>query len=292
MLDLGTSFLASVARDPDALALVDGEVRLSYAEWLTKISSLVSVFDRQGLKPGDHLVTVLQNNWQAATVHWACQLAGIIITPINWRVKGDELDFCIENSECRALVYQDVSGGSRLRIEARRQPDRDASGRHIGTTQRPIARCNVRRSHRRDRPACNGRFVVDHALHVGHDVTAQRRAAAPPRRTRGRGRPCRAEPLSLRRTDIRSDAALSHHGRTFADRDVIDRRHLRLFAALRSATGAVADRCGADHQSLSGADAVPRPRAWQRFRASRRFERSQAWICRRVDDRRLAQKAQ
>jgi len=39
-------------------------------------------------------------------------LAGLIITPVNWRVKADELDFCIENSESRALVYQDVSGGA------------------------------------------------------------------------------------------------------------------------------------------------------------------------------------
>jgi 2-furoate---CoA ligase len=112
MLDLGTSFLASVARDPDALALVDGDVRLTYAEWLKKISSLVAAFDRLGLKPGDHLLTALQNNWQAATVHWTCQLAGLIITPINWRVKADELDFCIENSESRALIYQDVSQGA------------------------------------------------------------------------------------------------------------------------------------------------------------------------------------
>src|SRR5580704_16842362 len=109
MLDLGTSFLASVARDPDALALVDGDVRFTYAEWLRKISLLVAAFDRMGLKPGDHLLTALQNNWQAATVHWACQLAGLIITPINWRAKADELDFCIENSEGRALIYQDVS---------------------------------------------------------------------------------------------------------------------------------------------------------------------------------------
>jgi 2-furoate---CoA ligase len=112
MLDLGTSFLASVARDPDALALVDGDVRFTYAEWLRKISSLVAAFDRTGLKPGDHVLTALQNNWQAATVHWACQLAGLIITPINWRVKADELDFCIENSGSRALVYQDISGGA------------------------------------------------------------------------------------------------------------------------------------------------------------------------------------
>jgi 2-furoate---CoA ligase len=112
MIDLGTSFLASVARDPDALALVDGDVRLTYAQWLRKMSSLVAAFDRMGLKPGDHLLTALQNNWQAATVHWACQLAGLIITPINWRVKADELDFCIENSGSRALVYQDISGGA------------------------------------------------------------------------------------------------------------------------------------------------------------------------------------
>src|SRR6202047_4967344 len=109
MLDLGTSFVASVARDPHALAIVDEGVRLSYAQWYRRISSLVASFDRIGLKPGDHVVTVLQNCEAAATLHWACQLAGIVITPINWRAKADELDFCIENSESCAVVYQDVS---------------------------------------------------------------------------------------------------------------------------------------------------------------------------------------
>ncbi len=109
MLDLGTSFMASVERDPQALAIVDGEVRLTYQEWYGRISSLVAAFDELGLKPGDHLVTVLQNRWEAATIHWACQFAGIIITPANWRVKEDEIDFCIDNAEARAVVYQDVS---------------------------------------------------------------------------------------------------------------------------------------------------------------------------------------
>jgi 2-furoate---CoA ligase len=109
MLDLGTSFVASVARDPDALAIVDDGVRLTYAQWYARISSLVAAFDRIGLKPGDHVVTVLQNCEAAATLHWACQLAGIVITPINWRAKDDELDFCIENSESCAVVFQDVS---------------------------------------------------------------------------------------------------------------------------------------------------------------------------------------
>src|SRR3984957_7864057 len=108
MLDLGTSFVASVARDPNAVAIVDDGIRLTYAQWYARISSLVASLDRIGLKPGDHLVTVLQNCEAAATLHWACQLAGIVITPVNWRAKADELDFCIENAEGRAVVYQDI----------------------------------------------------------------------------------------------------------------------------------------------------------------------------------------
>ena len=109
MLDLGTSFLASVARDPNALAIVDGGVRLTYVQWYRRISALVAGFERLGLKPGDHLVTALQNNWQAATIHWACQFTGVIITPLNWRSTADELDYCLENAEARALVYEGVS---------------------------------------------------------------------------------------------------------------------------------------------------------------------------------------
>ena len=109
MLDLATSFVASVERDPRAQAIVDGDVRLTYKEWYAKISSVVAAFDDLGLKPGDHLLTVLQNRWEAATIHWACQFAGIIITPLNWRAKQDEIGFCVDNAEARAIVYQDVS---------------------------------------------------------------------------------------------------------------------------------------------------------------------------------------
>src|ERR1700735_1164341 len=112
MLDLGSSFVASVARDPDALAIVDDGLRLTYAQWYGRISSLVASLDRIGLKQVDHVVTVLHNCEAAATLHWACQLAGIVITPVNWRAKADELDFCIEDSEARAIVYQDVSAAA------------------------------------------------------------------------------------------------------------------------------------------------------------------------------------
>jgi 2-furoate---CoA ligase len=109
MLDLGTSFLANVARDSDALAIVDGGLRLSYRASYDKISALAVGFDGLGLKPGDHLITALQNRWEAATIHWACQFAGIIVTPLNWRATAEDLDFCIDDAQAKAIVYEDIS---------------------------------------------------------------------------------------------------------------------------------------------------------------------------------------
>jgi 2-furoate---CoA ligase len=112
MLDLGLSFVASVARDPHAVAIVDGEVRLSYTAWYRRISALVAGLDAIGLKPGDHLVTALQNRWEAASLHWSCQFAGIVITPVNWRSSTSELDFYLADAEAKAVVYEDASAAA------------------------------------------------------------------------------------------------------------------------------------------------------------------------------------
>ncbi|MBI3513428.1 MAG: AMP-binding protein, partial [Proteobacteria bacterium] len=109
MLDLGRTLMASAERSPNALAIVDGALRLSYRDWRARILGLVGGLDALGLKPGDHLVTVLQNRWEAAALHWACQLAGVIVTPLNWRAKADELDYCLADADARALVFQDAA---------------------------------------------------------------------------------------------------------------------------------------------------------------------------------------
>lgn len=106
MLDLGTSFLASVERDPDALAIVDGEMRLSYRQWYDKISALAAALRETGLKRGDHVLTAMQNRWENASLHWACQFLGLIVTPLNWRAKADEIDFGIEDADAKAVFYE------------------------------------------------------------------------------------------------------------------------------------------------------------------------------------------
>jgi len=105
MLDLGRTFLQSLERRPGAPALVDGDLRLSYAEWLPRIGSLARALHGLGLRKDDHLLAVMQNRWEMATLHWACQFAGIIITPLNWRAKPDEIEYCLEDSGAKALVF-------------------------------------------------------------------------------------------------------------------------------------------------------------------------------------------
>src|SRR4051794_23012607 len=109
MYDLGTTLLASAERSPGATAIVDGALRLTYGEWCERIARLVTALDRLGVKKGERVVAVLQNTWPMASLHWACQLAGLVMAPLNWRATADELDYCIANCEARAVVYQDVS---------------------------------------------------------------------------------------------------------------------------------------------------------------------------------------
>ncbi|CAM5798318.1 AMP-binding protein [Rhizobacter fulvus] len=106
MLDLGRTLLQSIERSPDRVALVDGATRLSYADWALCVGAVQRGLTDAGLQRGDHLLVVLQNRWEMATLHWACQFAGIVMTPLNWRAKGDEIDYCLADSGARALVSE------------------------------------------------------------------------------------------------------------------------------------------------------------------------------------------
>lgn len=122
MLDLGTSFLASVERDPNAVAIVDGDMRLTYAQWYRRVSAVAARLDSLGMVKGDHVVTALCNRWEAATIHVACQFLGLIITPVNWRAKAEELDYFLDNADARLCLCEAVSREAAAVAMARNVP--------------------------------------------------------------------------------------------------------------------------------------------------------------------------
>jgi 2-furoate---CoA ligase len=109
MLDLGRTFLQSVERRPEALAVVDGGLRLAFGEWAGRIGAVAAALTAAGLRRGDPLVTAMQNRWESATLHWACQFAGIVVTPINWRAKDDEIEYCMRDAGARVIAYDPSS---------------------------------------------------------------------------------------------------------------------------------------------------------------------------------------
>src|SRR4051812_13632270 len=134
MLDLGRTYLQSVERSPNALAIVDGALTLTYAQWHRIIVNVAEGLRELGLAHGDHLLVVLQNRWEMATLHWACQFLGLIVTPVNWRAKGDELEYCARDADARAVAFEGVSAEAVAESAACRGIPRIAVGGAQGGT--------------------------------------------------------------------------------------------------------------------------------------------------------------
>ncbi len=107
-MDLASSFRDAVERDPRALALVDGPLRLSYAMWLERIESVAAGLRARGVGPGDRVLTVLRNGEPMCTLYWACAFLGAAVTPVNWRLADGELQYIIKDAEPRCAVVEDV----------------------------------------------------------------------------------------------------------------------------------------------------------------------------------------
>ena len=174
MLDLGRTFLQSVERSGDACALVDGERRLTYRQWHDRIAAVAAGLRSLGLGRGDHLLVVMQNRWEMATLHWACQFLGIVVTPLNWRAKADEIDYCLEDAGARAVVFDPVVAEALAHSTLAPRLARIGVGAAEGASVRFDDWLGGARSRSRRKPMP---AMVADALHLGHHRPAERRAA-------------------------------------------------------------------------------------------------------------------
>jgi 2-furoate---CoA ligase len=118
-MDLGTTLAQSCARDPDAVAVVDGDTRLSFAAWYDHIRATAGGLHGMGLARGDHVVAVMPNRLEMASLYWACQLSGLIFTPFNWRATSDEIAFVLADAEAKAVAF-DAQGAEAVGAAADR----------------------------------------------------------------------------------------------------------------------------------------------------------------------------
>ncbi len=105
------------AEAPDRIAAVmtgTGE-ELSYGELERRSVQLAHVLHDAGLRPGDAVALLTENNLRAFEVYWAALRSGLYITAVNSRLKPDEVAYIVSDSGATALI---VSAGQAATAEA------------------------------------------------------------------------------------------------------------------------------------------------------------------------------
>lgn len=108
-MDLGTLFEFAVSRHPDYTAIAESERRFTYKEFDDQITRIAAGLNKMGIRQGDHVILVLKNRLEMVALYWAVQKMGAIFTPINFRLSAEEVRYCIENAEAKAVIYEPAS---------------------------------------------------------------------------------------------------------------------------------------------------------------------------------------
>jgi 2-furoate---CoA ligase len=117
-MDMGCAFEVSVRRQGQRIALVDGTRRVTYAAWYSEIKAVAGGLEDMGLRRGDHIVVVMRNRYEMATLYWASHMLGLIFTPVSWRASVDEIRYCFEDAEAAAVAFDGASGDAAAQATA------------------------------------------------------------------------------------------------------------------------------------------------------------------------------
>ncbi|WAH38014.1 class I adenylate-forming enzyme family protein [Alicyclobacillus dauci] len=108
-MDLGTLFEFAVERHPNHEAVVQDDIRLSYRELNDEANRIASGLQTLGIGKGDRLLLVLKNRIEMVVLYWAIQKLGAIFTPINFRLSLEEVEYCMRDSQAKAVIYEPAS---------------------------------------------------------------------------------------------------------------------------------------------------------------------------------------
>jgi fatty-acyl-CoA synthase len=96
-------FLA--ARDPAAEALVTATARLTYGELLQMAMQTAGGLHALGIGRGDHVAILMGNDEHWLATFYGAALLGAVSVPVNTRFKAAELEYCLRQADCKALMY-------------------------------------------------------------------------------------------------------------------------------------------------------------------------------------------
>ena len=97
-------FIAQKTPDKPAAILANSKDQITYAELNDRSNQLSRVLYELGLRRGDHISILMENNLKFFEVAWAALRSGLYITTINRYLTADEVAYIVDDSESQVLV--------------------------------------------------------------------------------------------------------------------------------------------------------------------------------------------
>ncbi len=88
----------------DRLAVVDGDVRRTYAELAGRCERLAGALSGLGVRPGDRVSVLAPNTVVALEAHFGVPWAGAVLNALNTRLSAGELAYIVGHAGSRVLV--------------------------------------------------------------------------------------------------------------------------------------------------------------------------------------------
>jgi fatty-acyl-CoA synthase len=98
----------SAARYPDKLAVVSGDLRVTYAEFDAAVNRTAHVLAGRGLTKGDRLALLSRNCWQFVLLVFAAARLGVVLVPVNFMLGPEEIAFILRHSGASGIVAEDA----------------------------------------------------------------------------------------------------------------------------------------------------------------------------------------
>lgn len=105
---LGEYLVTAAEATPDAVALVDGELRLTYRELLARVDGAAHRMRDLGLRPDDRIIIQLPNGWEFVVLTFACFRLGVIPVMALPAHRRHELSFLADLAAARAIAVVDT----------------------------------------------------------------------------------------------------------------------------------------------------------------------------------------
>jgi len=96
------------ARKPDALALIEGERKLTWRQFREQRDRLAGALVGLGLSAGEHVVIYSPNSLEYVLVSAASRAAGGIPVPMNHRLSAEEVAYVLDDSDAALVFVADV----------------------------------------------------------------------------------------------------------------------------------------------------------------------------------------